>query len=95
MSVVALADTRVKASGFASGVVGGAQLPLALVSEGSSAKVARVKGAPACRQHLAELGFVTGALVRVVSRAGGDVIVSIKGATVALNRQMAMHVVTA
>ena len=44
------------------------------------------------RQHLAELGFVDGAEVKVISRAAGDVIVSVKGARLALNRSMASRI---
>lgn len=73
---------------------GGAQLPLAMVREGEEAEVSRVRGSSEVRQHLAELGFVEGAGVRVVSRSGSGVIVSVKGATLALDRAMAMRVTT-
>jgi ferrous iron transport protein A len=74
--------------------VTGAQLPLSMVSEGEVVSVAKVRGAQDLRQHLAELGFVQGAEVRVVSRVGGDVVVNVKGATFGLNRDMAMKIVT-
>ena len=69
-----------------------AQLPLAMAGEDEIVRVARVKGGSGLRQHLAELGFVEGAEVKVISRAAGDVIVSVKGARLALNRTMASHV---
>ncbi|WP_346695593.1 FeoA family protein [Thermophilibacter mediterraneus] len=69
-----------------------AQLPLAMVGPDESARVARVRGDADLRQHLAELGFVEGAEVKVISRAAGDVIVSVKGARLALNRSMASRV---
>ena len=47
---------------------------------------------PTCVKHLAELGFVDGAEVKVISRAAGDVIVSVKGARLALNRSMASRI---
>lgn len=68
------------------------RLPLAMVGEGETARVARVKGDQELRQHLGGLGFVEGSEVEVVSRAGGDVIVSVKGARLALNRAMASHI---
>lgn len=74
--------------------VSGAQLPLSMVSEGGVVNVAKVRGTQELRQHLAELGFVQGAEVRVVSRVGGDVVVNVKGATFGLNRDMAMKIVT-
>lgn len=69
-----------------------AQLPLAMVGPDESARVARVRGDADLRQHLAELGFVEGAEVKVISRAAGDVIVSVKGARLALNRAMASRI---
>lgn len=74
---------------------GGAQLPLSMVHEGETARVTRVKGTPELRQHLSELGFVEGAEVKVVSRVHGDVIVSVKGATFGIGRDMASHITTA
>ena len=69
-----------------------AQLPLAMVGPQEVARVARVRGDADLRQHLAELGFVEGSEVKVVSRAAGDVIVSVKGARLALNRSMASRI---
>lgn len=68
------------------------QLPLAMVGSDEVARVARVRGDADLRQHLAELGFVEGTEVKVVSRAAGDVIVLVKGARLALNRAMASHI---
>lgn len=72
----------------------GSQLPLAMASEGQTVMVARVRGPQDLRQRMAEMGFVQGAEVKVVSRVNGDVVVSVKGATLALNRDMAMRIVT-
>ncbi len=72
----------------------GAQLPLSMVSEGQTVTVARVRGSQELRQHLAELGFVQGASVKVVSRVNGDVLVSVKGATFGIGRDMAMKIAT-
>ena len=69
-----------------------AQLPLAMAGEDEVVRVARVRGDADLRQHLANLGVVEGAEVKVVSRAAGDVIVTVKGARLALNRAMASHV---
>ena len=68
------------------------QLPLAMVGPDETARVARVRGDADLRQRLAEVGFVEGAEVKVVSRAAGDVIVAVKGAHMALNRAMASHI---
>ncbi len=68
------------------------QLPLAMAGTDEVVRVAGIRGTADLRQHLAELGFVDGAEIRVVSRAAGDVIVIVKGARLALNRSMASHI---
>ncbi|HJF44233.1 FeoA family protein [Thermophilibacter provencensis] len=68
------------------------QLPLAMVGPDERVRVAGVRGGADLRQHLAELGFVEGSEVKVISRAAGDVIVSVKGARLALNRSMASRI---
>lgn len=73
----------------------GPRLPLAMANVDEVVRVAQVRGESELRQHLAELGFVDGAEVRVVSKAGGDVIVSVKGTRLALNRSMASHIAVA
>ncbi len=70
----------------------GAALPLSLVDAGKTVKVARVNGSKELRQHLAEMGFVEGADVKVVNRVNGDCIVLVKGATFGLNRTMTAHI---
>ena len=49
---------------------------------------------PIVRNHCEAfgLGFVDGAEVSVVSRVNGDVIVTVKGARLGLNRQMSNHI---
>ena len=44
------------------------------------------------RQHLAELGFVVGTEVTVVSELGGNLILSVKESRVALDKTMAMRI---
>ncbi|MGI6755073.1 MAG: FeoA family protein [Atopobiaceae bacterium] len=75
--------------------VSGAALPLSLVHEGDTVEVGRVSGTTELRQHLAELGFVVGTQVKVVSRVNGDVIVSVKGATFGIGRDMAKRIMCA
>lgn len=70
----------------------GPRLPLAMVGPDERVRVAGVRGGADLRQHLAELGFVEGSEVKVISRAAGDVIVSVKGARLALNRSMASRI---
>ena len=47
------------------------QMPLSFLKEGESAHVVKVRGRGDLQHHLENLGFVEGAEVKVVSRAGG------------------------
>ncbi len=76
-------------------LVSGSQLPLSFVGTGSVATVAKVRGKSELQHHLETLGFVEGAEVKVVSEQSGDLIVEVKGSHVALNRQVATHIITA
>lgn len=51
-----------------------------------------VTGRDDVRRHLAEMGFVVGGEVRVVSRLSGGVILSVKDGRVALDRSMALRI---
>ena len=60
-----------------------------------AARVAKVRGRGEVHHHLENLGFVEGAVVRVVSEQAGNYIVEVKGAQVALDRSVASKIITA
>ncbi|HJC46781.1 MAG TPA: ferrous iron transport protein A [Candidatus Lachnoclostridium pullistercoris] len=64
-------------------------MPLAFLKPGDSGVVKRVGGTDEVRRFLANLGFVDGSAVTVVSEIHGDLIVNIKDSRVAINREMA------
>ena len=64
-------------------------MPLTFLRGGESAVIAKVRGTGELHHHLENLGFVAGARVKVVSESGGDLVVEVKGAQVALDRQVA------
>ena len=70
------------------------QLPLAFVPAGQTVTILKIRGGGQMHHHLENLGFVEGARVTVVSENGGNLIVEVKGAQVALDRQVGMKVVT-
>ncbi|HIR01354.1 MAG TPA: ferrous iron transport protein A [Candidatus Aveggerthella stercoripullorum] len=72
----------------------GAQLPLALVVPGATVNVLKVRGKGDLHHHLENLGFVEGASVRVVSENAGSLIVEVKGAQIALDKQAALKIIT-
>ena len=70
------------------------QMPLSFLQGGETGTIAKVRGRGDLHHHLENLGFVEGAQVTVVSEAAGDLIVEVKGIQVALNRQVAAHIIT-
>lgn len=68
------------------------RMPLGMAGIGESNIIKKITGRDEVRQHLAELGFVVGEEVRVVSRLGGNLILSVKDSRVALDRSMAMRI---
>ncbi len=67
-------------------------MPLGMAGIGAVNIIKRITGRDEVRQHLAEMGFVAGEEVRVVSQLGGNLILSIKDSRVALDKSMAMRV---
>lgn len=60
-----------------------------MVKEGEAGVICKVGGREDTRRFLENLGFVTGGIVTVVSRMGGNLIVNVKEARVAIGRDMA------
>ena len=67
-------------------------MPLGMASVGDTNTIVKITGRDEVRQHLAELGFVVGEKVTVVSQMGGNMILSIKDSRVALDKTMAMRI---
>lgn len=67
-------------------------MPLAMAGVGEVVYIQKITGKDEVRQHLAELGFVVGEEVRVVSELGGNLILSVKDSRIALDRSMAMRI---
>lgn len=67
-------------------------MPLGMASVGDVNIIKQINGRDDVRQHLAELGFVPGAEVSVVSELGGNLILSVKESRIALDKTMAMRI---
>jgi ferrous iron transport protein A len=67
-------------------------MPLTMASVGDTNIIRKITGKDEVRQHLAELGFVVGEEVRVISEIGGNMILSIKESRIALDRTMTMRI---
>ena len=68
-------------------------LPLSMALPGDLNYIQKITGKDEVRQHLAELGFVVGEAVTVVSELGGSLILSVKDSRIALDRGMAMRII--
>lgn len=67
-------------------------MPLSMVNSGEKKQVIRVTGKDETRKFLANLGFVEGSEVTVVSVISGNLIVNIKDTRVAIDRSMANRI---
>ena len=67
-------------------------MPLGMAQVGETNIIRKITGRDEVRQHLAEIGFVEGEEVRVVSELGGNLILSVKDSRVALDKSMAMRI---
>ena len=67
-------------------------MPLTMAGIGEKCKIQQVGGNDETRRFLANLGFVNDAEVSIGSAIGGNVIVNIKDARVAVNSDMARHI---
>ena len=67
-------------------------LPLSYAEVNEENVIRKVTGNPEVKKHLEDMGFVTGAIVTVVSAVSGNLIVNVKDSKVALDRQLAMKI---
>ena len=68
------------------------QMPLILADVGDEQIIKKVGGSQEMKQHLADMGFVPGGGVTVVSTIGGNVIVKVKESRVAISKEMAQRI---
>ena len=67
-------------------------MTLKMYSIGEANTIRKVGGNEETKRFLENLGFVAGAEITVVSAIGGNVIVNIKDSRVAINQDMARHI---
>lgn len=64
-------------------------MPLSMTKTGEPNTIKKIGGREETRKFLENLGFVTGGMVTVVSEIGGNLIVNVKDARVAIGKDMA------
>ena len=67
-------------------------MPLTLADAGQEYVIKKIGGKPEVKKHLENLGFVVGAGVSVINTIGGNVIVKVKEARVAVSQEMAQKI---
>ncbi len=67
-------------------------MPLMLADVGEVNTIKKIGGSPEVKKHLENLGFVVGGNVTVITALGGNVIVNVKEARVAISREMAQNI---
>ena len=67
-------------------------MPLSLAGVGENNIIKKIGGKPEVKKHLENLGFVVGGNVQIVSTLGGNVIVNVKEARIAVSMEMAQKI---
>ena len=67
-------------------------MPLSLADTGEKNIIRKIGGSPEVKKHLENLGFVVGGDVTVINRLGGNVIVNVKEARIAISEEMALKI---
>ena len=68
-------------------------MPLTMAKSGETVTIVRITGNDEVRLHLVEVGFVVGEVITVVSEIGGNLILQVKEARIALDRTMATRII--
>ena len=67
-------------------------MPLVLAGVGEENIIKKIGGTPEVKKHLENLGFVVGGSVTIVNMLGGNLIVNVKEARVAISEEMARKI---
>ena len=67
-------------------------MPLTMAKVGETNIIAKITGKDQVRQHLAELGFVVGEQITVLTEIGGNMILAVKDSRIALDKSMANRI---
>lgn len=67
-------------------------MPLTLAPVGEENMIMKIGGNPETKQHLADMGFVVGGSVKVLTEISGNIIVNVKESRVAISKEMAQKI---
>lgn len=63
-------------------------IPVVMTNIGEESIILKISGQDKMRQHLEKLGFVVGEKVTVISKIGGNMILSVKESRIAMDKEM-------
>ena len=67
-------------------------MPLTFANVGENNIIKKIGGNPEVKKHLENLGFVVGSNVMIINTIGGNVIVNVKEARIAISKEMAQKI---
>ena len=67
-------------------------MPLTMAPLGEEREIIKINGRDNVQKHLANLGFVVGAMVTVIAELNGNMILKVKETRVALDKAMANRI---
>ncbi len=67
-------------------------IPITLADTGNDNVIRKISGSSDVKKHLEDLGFVVGGKVSVISDIGGNLIVNVKNARIAISKEMAQKI---
>ncbi len=67
-------------------------MPLTFAEVGEENTIRKIGGNPEVKKHLENLGFVVGGSITIVNSLGGNLIVNVKEARVAISMEMAQKI---
>ena len=67
-------------------------MPLSMAPPGEERIILKITGRDHIQKHLADLGFVVGQPVTVISEIGGNMILKVKETRIALDKTMASRI---
>lgn len=67
-------------------------IPLTFANVGEEATIQKIGGKQDVKKHLENLGFMVGSTVKVITALGGNLIVQVKEARIAISKEMAQKI---
>lgn len=68
-------------------------MPISLADENQALIIRRITGDTKMKKHLENLGFVVGEEVKVVHRVGENLILKVKGVSLAISEDLARRII--